>query len=120
MKINEIVTEAAKGKMRKGTTQAVSNISSYPYLDNNNHPYLAYRFGVALAKSPEDIKNQEGPIGSEFTTIGYSDADQEIIDHARKEFGITTRKHSTKGSAELDTVNKASPVAKRKKNKYGV
>lgn len=120
MKINEIVTEAARGKLRKGTTQSLSNISSYPYLDNNSHPYVAYRFGVALAKSPSDVKDQQGPTGSEFVTIGYSDADNEIINHARKEFGLTTRTHSTKGSLETDQVNKASPVAKPKKNKYGV
>ena len=120
MKVNEIVTEATKGKMRKATTQSLSNISSYPYLDNNSHPYVAYRFGVALAKSPTDVKDQQGPTGSEFVTLGYSEADNEIIDHARKEFGLTTRKHSAKGSAELDVVNKVSPVAKPKRNKYGV
>ena len=119
MKIFEIVTEA-KGKIRKGVANALSNVSSYPYLDNNAHPYMAYRFGVALAKSPNDVTEKEGPIGSEFTTIGYTDADQEIIDHTRKEFGFKKRTHSTKGSVELDVVNKTSPVAKPKKNKYGV
>lgn len=120
MKINEIVTEASRGKVRKSVKQSLSNLSSYPHLDNNNHPYLAYRFGMALAKSPIDMNDQQGPIGSEFTTIGYSDADNEIIDHARAEFGIKAKKHSSKGSAELDSVNKASPVAKPKRNKYGV
>ena len=119
MKINEIIVED-KGKLRKGTRNALSNIQSYPYLDNNSHPYMAYRFGIALARSPEDVTHTEGPIGSEFTTIGYSDADQEIIDHTRKEFGFKRRKHSGKGSVELDKVNKTSPVAKPKKNKYGV
>lgn len=119
MKINEIIRES-KGKIRKGTKQALSNINSYPYLDNNSHPYIAYRFGVALAKSPNDVSQTEGPIGSEFTTIGYSDEDQKIIDHARKEFGIQRRTHSTKGSAELDSINKTSPTAKPKRNKYGV
>ena len=119
MKIFEIVTED-KSKLRKGTTQALSNVNSYPYLDNNSHPYMAYRFGVALAKSPNDVEHTEGPIGSEFTTIGYSDADQEIIDHTRREFGFTKRTHSTKGSEELEVVNKTSPTAKPKRNKYGV
>jgi len=119
MKVSEIIAES-RGKVRKATRQALSNITSYPYLDNNSHPYVAYRFGVALAKSPNDVEHTEGPIGSEFTTIGYSDADQEIIDHARKEFGFTKRTHSTKGSEELDKVNKTSPVAKPKRNKYGV
>ena len=121
MKINEIVTEAKeKGKIRKATQNSVSNLHSYPYLDNNVHPYVAYRFGLALAKSPRDVSAKQGPIGSQFTTIGYSDADQEIIDHARKEFGLPVHKLSTKGSFELDSVNKSSPTATPKKNKYGV
>lgn len=121
MKINEIIVEEiTRGKLRKGTRNGLSDIQSYPYLDNNSHPYVAYRFGVALARSPDDVKDPLGPIGSEFTTVGYSSADQEIIDHARKEFGLKTRKHSTKGSVELDKVNKVSPVAKPKRNKYGV
>lgn len=118
MKITEIVE--SRNQVRKAAKQSLSNLNSYPYLDNNNHPYYAYRFGVALAKSPNDVDHHEGPIGSEFITVGYSDADQEIIDHTRKEFGIKARKHSGKGSAELDNVNKSSPVAKSKKNKYGV
>jgi hypothetical protein len=121
MKINEIVTEAKGRKpLRKATTNSLSNIQSYPYLDNANHPYTAYRFGVALAKSPNDVSHLEGPIGTEFTTLGYSDADQEIIDHTCKEFGLPARKHSGKGSVELDKVNKTSPVAAAKRNKYGV
>ena len=121
MKINEIISEAKeRGKIRKATKNSLSNLHSYPYLDNNVHPYVAYRFGVALARSPRDVTAKQGPIGSQFTTIGYSDVDQEIIDHARKEFGLKTRKHSGKGSKELEKINKVSPVAKPKRNKYGV
>ena len=121
MKINEIITEVIKrGELRKSTRQSLSNVNSYPYLDNNSHPYVAYRFGMALARSPDDVIDPLGPIGSEFTTVGYSDADQEIIDHTRKEFGLPVRKHSSRGSVELDKVNKTSPVAIPKRNKYGV
>jgi hypothetical protein len=121
MKINEIVTEAnGRKKLRKATINSLSNIHSYPYLDNTSHPYTAYRFGMALAKSPNNVDHLEGPIGTEFTTIGYSDADQEIIDHTRKEFGLPARKHSSKGSVELDGAGTVSPVAKPKRNKYGV
>jgi hypothetical protein len=121
VKINEIITEVIKrGELRKSTRQSLSNVNSYPYLDNNSHPYVAYRFGMALARSPDDVIDPLGPIGSEFTTVGYSDADQEIIDHARKEFGLKVRKHSGKGSEELEKINKVSPVAKPKRNKYGV
>jgi hypothetical protein len=117
MKINEVVNEA---KLRKGTSNSLPNIQSYPKLDNNANPYLAYRFGMELAGSPGVDTEQRGPIGSEFTTIGYSDADQEIIDHASKKFGLKRKTHGGKGSVELDNINTASPVAKPKRNKYGV
>lgn len=121
MKINEIITEVlTRGKLRKGTLNSIPNIQSYPFLDNNSHPYIAYRFGVALANSPRDVTAKIGPIGSEFTTIGYSAADQEIIDHTRKEFGMPVRKLSGRDSVELDNVNKTSPVPTPKRNKYGV
>jgi hypothetical protein len=117
MKINEIVSES---NLRKGTRNGLSNLQTYPKLDNNANPYLAYRFGVELAGSPDREMDQRGPIGSEFTTIGYSDADEEIINYAAKKFGLKRKTHGGKGSIELDMVNKASPVAKPKRNKYGV
>lgn len=117
MKISEIVVE---DKLRKGTKNSLSNVQSYPKLDNNANPYLAYRYGIELAVSPTRDIEQRGPVGSEFTTIGYSDADQEIIDHASKRFGLARKTHGGKGSVENDSVNAASPVAKPKRNKYGV
>jgi hypothetical protein len=95
-------------------------MQSYPKLDNNANPYLAYRFGMELAGSPDVDMPERGPVGSEFTTIGYSDADQKIIDHASKKFGLKRKTHGGKGSVESDTVGKVSPVAKPKRNKYGV
>jgi hypothetical protein len=117
MKITEIVTEA---KLRKGARAAIPDLESYPKLDNNNNPYLAYRFGMELAGSPDVDVDKQGGFGSEFATVAYTDADRKIIDHAKKKFGIPTKKQTSKKSKELDNVNKTSPVAKPKKNKYGV
>lgn len=117
MKISEIVSESA---LRKGTSNGLSNVQSYPHLDNNANPYLAYRFGIELAGSPDQDVEQRGPIGSEFTTIAYSSAEEEIINHASKKFGLKRKTHGGKGSVELDNINKNSPVAKPKRNKYGV
>lgn len=117
MKISEIVTEEL---LRKGARRAIPDLESYPALDNNNDAYLAYRFGMELAGSPDIDVDKQGGFGSEFVTIGYSDADREIINHARKKFGLKAKKQSNIGSGELPNVNKNSPVAKRKKNKYGV
>lgn len=117
MKINEIVIE---GKIRKSTENSLSNFQSYPHLDNNANPYLAYRFGIELAGSPDVDADQKAGTGSDFVTVGYSDADQKIIDHASKKFGLERKTHGGKGSKELDKVNKISPVATPKRNKYGV
>ena len=117
MKINEIVTEA---KLRKSVRRALPDLESYPHLDNNNNPYLAMRFGMELASAPDNDVDKQGGFGSEFATIGYSEADREIINHAKKKFGIKSKKQSGSGSKELDQVNKVSPVASKKKNKYGV
>lgn len=117
MKINEFIIEA---KLRKGARRAIPDLESYPKLDNNNNPYLAYRFGMELAGAPDSDVDKQGGFGSEFATIAYSEAEREIIDHAKKKFGIPTKKQSNKKSSELDKINTASPVAPRKKNKYGV
>jgi hypothetical protein len=117
MKVSEVITEAG---VRKGVTNALPNLQSYPHLDNNANPYLAYRFGIELAGSPDVDADRQAGTGSEFVTVGYSDADEEIINHASKKFGLKRKTHGGKGSVELAKVNNASPVAKPKKNKYGV
>jgi hypothetical protein len=101
MKINDIITEASK--LRKGAQRATPDMQTWPALNNNNSPYAAYRFGLALAGSPDfdEKMDKHGPIGGDFTTIGYTKADQEILDAA-----------SSKGSTELESVSKVSPVRK--------
>jgi len=111
MKVNEIITEGAGvGKLRKGARDAAPDLETFPQLDNNNNPYLAYRFGVAMAVSPDTHMDREGPIGSEFTTIGYTDADREIIDGAKKLMGVQSNKKSSGRSKESDWVNTQSPM----------
>jgi len=118
MKINEIILEA---KLRKGSVYALPDADSYPELNLYATPYKSYRFGVALAGSPSQEADPEGANAGDLMTIAYSDADREKIDATKKDFGITkTRLHTGKGSEELPTVNKISPTAKPKRNKYGV
>jgi hypothetical protein len=121
MKINEIVSEGlAREKMRPMHSQALDNLTQYDALDNNNNPYLAYRFGVALAGSPSGDIDQRSTIGSNFHMIDYSAADEEIRKGAERVMGIKPSRSTGSGSAELASVNKTSPVSKPKKNKYGV
>lgn len=124
MKINEIVTSGVvtEGKLRKAAERALPGARTWPELDNNNSPYAAYRFGVALATSPDHIDHDQksGPIGGQFTTIGYSSADDEILDSAAQQMGVKSSKINDKKSKELEFINKSSPVVARKKNRYGV
>jgi hypothetical protein len=121
MRAKEFINENRK-PLRKSVKQSMPNLISSDTLDNNNHPYLAYRFGVALAPSPntENVYDK-GPIGSNFAMVDYTDADAEIRKAAAKRMGIKFSGGTGKGSEELkDVINKISPVAGPKKNKYGV
>jgi hypothetical protein len=122
MRAKEFVYETRK-PMRKSVEQSMPNLTSSSFLDNNNHPYLAYRFGVALAPSP-DIEgfDDKSPFGSDFTMIDYTDGDKKIRQQAAKRMGIKFDRGTGQGSQELpnSVINKVSPVAKPKKNKHGV
>lgn len=122
MRAKEFITERSVKPIKRSVKGSVSNLRKNPALDNNNHPYLAYRFGVALAASPElDDMYNEGPLGSSFITADYTDGDTEIRKAAEKKMGVKSQAVSGKGSEELkDIVNTTSPVAKPKRNKYGV
>lgn len=121
MKINEIVIEGRyREPMRTMHSRALDNLTQYDQLDNNASPYLAYRFGVALAGSPDVDTDRRGPIGSSFNMIDYSEADKEIRQGAEKIMGIKSSRSTGKGSEELASANTTSPVPRRRPNKYGV
>lgn len=109
MRASEFVREDKK-PLRKALEKAAPNLTTYDTLDNNNHPYLAYRFGVALAPAPDIRGYSEGPIGSKFTMIDYSDADTEIRKAAERKMGIKNSTSTGKGSEELDSTNTQSPI----------
>ncbi len=121
MKCNEIIVEA-KGKLAGEFQGATPGLVTYSALDNNNSPYMAYRFGIALAASPRDNDNDtEAPMGSKFTMIDFSDADEEIRRGAEKHMGVKPTSDTGRGSTEVkDTYTKspikaAGPVTLRKK-----
>lgn len=121
MKIHDIVVEGRNRKpLRRSARLALPNLTQYDILDNNSNPYLAYRFGVAMATSPEGDMDKKGPIGSNFNTIDYSDADAEIRRGAEKIMGIKSSRSTGKGSEEMSQINKNSPIPAKKPNKYGI
>lgn len=123
MKVLEIITgplnEAKHGTLRKSVVRAATRLSKWPELDNGNVPYLQYRFGVAAAVAPREIE-PAGPIAGALTTIAYTQEDQDILVAAGKLLGASPVAISGSASLELETTNTKSPVAAKKKNKYGV
>jgi hypothetical protein len=107
MKIKDIILEA---NFRKAVRNAIPNLSNFPELDNGNVPYLQYRFGLLLAGAPDINNDPHGAVQGHLFTVGYTDADNEIIDAAAKQMGITETPRSTGGSKESEQVNKKSPV----------
>ena len=123
MRAKEFIPEGRERKeLRKGLAQSMSNLTVYDQLDNNNNPYLAYRFGIALAGSPSEDMDKRGAIGSDFVMADYTDADTEIRKGAERVMGVRSTKSTGKGSLELDgsIINKVSPTAAVKRNRYGV
>lgn len=121
MKVDEIIAEGRdRHPLRKSAVEALPNLSQYDYLDNNAHPYLAYRFGMAMAGSPDMDMDRRGPIGSNFHMIDYTEGEAEIRRGAERIMGIKPSRSTGKGSKELSYVNRTSPVAATKRNRYGV
>lgn len=110
MKINEIINE---GKLSQGFSDASPGLETWPQLNNNNSPYLAYRFGLAMANNSENSFDRDGPVGGDFTTIGYTSADKEILDRAAKTMGVSPTKRTNGRSIETPDVNSKSVTQPR-------
>lgn len=120
MRAKEFISEQLKKPIRKSLKAASRNLTTYDQLDNNNNPYLAYRFGLALAASPGTHMDHRGPMGSAFSMIDYTDGDTKIRKGAEKAIGVHSSSCTGPKSKELDNTNTISPVSKPKNNKYGV
>ena len=107
----DIVNEAEQhAKLEKSSLSALPASQRWDDLDNSS-PYKAYRFGVALAGSPEEhLKNVNGPVGQKMMTIAYTDADQKILDAAARNIGAKPETVSPNGSNEMDEIYRVSPV----------
>ena len=88
----------------------------------NQDPYLQYRMGLVLASSGPDqqLPEPSSPWGENMAVVTYSDADREILQTALKITGQPSAAITTAKSQEPKHINKSSPVAVKKRNRYGV
>lgn len=114
MRAKEFIHEAAN-KMQQDATTSLPSAQRWDALDNSS-PYHAYRFGVALAGMPDYPMNLEGPVGQKTITVGYTEADDEIIAATGKHLGFQGIVLTPRGSTELPDTQTKSPVADWQKN----
>lgn len=88
----------------------------------NQDAYLQYRFGLQLAAAGPDYYQQDtdSPWGENMAVVAYSSGEEEILKSAAKQTHQPTEMISTAKSEEPEGINKVSPTAAKKKNKYGV
>jgi hypothetical protein len=118
MKINEIIAESTSSNL----TAPIPGMIKMPQIDGNGNAYHAYRFGVALAGSPDfpqDVTT-DSSVAPGFVMTRYSDADEEIVSAAAKKMGIKADQVTSAKSKEATTTNSTSPIATIKRNKYGI
>lgn len=131
MRAKEFINEARKGTIQDDVAAAIPTTFVIPALANQD-PYKQYRFGMALANArAKEAKKAEGqsefqaqsPWGENAVVVSYSNTTKDIIDDALKAVGLgpgDKKQITSAGSNETKDVDKASPVAKPKRNKYGV
>ena len=114
MRAKEFITE--NREWTDDQKEAIPNVSSAGVPGSPIGPvnyYHKYRLGVHMAGSPEDTHpyHTTGQFADDMVMIGYSQADRDIIANSLKVFGYNTKTLSTKGSREVDTVYKVSPIS---------
>jgi len=125
MKVIDIISEAKQAKISKRQSQSSRGISTYGDSEKMNSDYVAFKLGQAMAGSdgktvPEiDAKSWHGKKKTIHPNTGV---ENEMFKKAAKAVGADYEdlNHGDMASKELDSTNKISPVAKIKKNKYGI
>lgn len=114
MRAREFIVKEAKDmnpkEFRRDAMGSLPDAHAWPELDNSSG-YLAYRFGVALAGLPHQKMDVAGPTGLKMVTIGYTQADRDILDAAQNLVGTPKVRISPGGSQEMPDVSTTSPVA---------
>lgn len=117
--INENIHHEKQNEFRADTKAAMPNMTMYTDADNSS-PYNGWRFGIALAGAPDHKMPAKGASGQKMVIAPYAPEEDTIIKSAAAMIGITPTAISTAGSHELADAGTVSPIAKPRKNRYGV
>jgi hypothetical protein len=124
MKIKDIIQESV-GELSDRQRRATRGLNRFTDGKKWNSDYTLYRLGLALAatdgKTMPEV-DEESWLGKWKLTAPYSQEEQEMLNLAYKAVHANHEdmNHGDLRSQEGPTIQKTSPVAKPKKNKYGV
>lgn len=130
MRIKELIKEA-RAKTH-GQPERVSDSKSAPLPGvfvqrqlRNTDPYMQYRYAMAVAAARAHKKHgvdfdQESSWAENLTQVMFTPEDEETIKMASKMMGVTPSRITDNKSREPKHTNTVSPVARPKRNRYGV
>jgi len=128
MKIRDIIVENNTTPNKHTVKRSIPKILTFPHLTNTD-PYVQYRFGLALAaaaaehgRNSEDHYEKDSEFGEKLIIAPFTSEEENIIKLAQKLYGAGSESEqiSTSHSEEQPDITISSPVAQRKRNKYGV
>lgn len=125
MRATEFISETRDTKMTKRQNQSTVGVHTYGDGEHVSGDYTSYRLGMAVAGADGTNKLDMDPkswVGKKKTAHPYTQEESDMLKQAYKAVGAVY-KDVNKGdmrSRELDTTNNVSPVAKPKRNQYGV
>jgi hypothetical protein len=130
MRAKEFITEASQkirgkaSKVRDRADAALPGIFVQRQLRNTD-TYLQMRYGMALAAARAEKEghvkfSQETAWAENFINGMFVPEDEETIMLASKLMGVTPTRITDNKSREPNSTETASPVAKSKRNRYGV
>lgn len=124
MKINEIIIESV-GELPERHQSATVGLHIYDDGHTWASDYSHYRLGLALASTDGKMvphTDSASWIGKKKTAHPYTKEESDMLKMAYKAIGV--RYHDVNNgdleSQEINDTNRVSPVAKPKKNQYGV
>ena len=111
-------------KMDPSQHSAMKNSTTLPGLNmSTGSAYMNYRMGIALAGAPDYPTKMEADnwVGGDPLISSYTEEEFNMVKAAAKLVGAgTIQNWSGDRSKEMADTQKASPIAKPKRNKYGV
>lgn len=124
-KIEHELQEAREGKLSKRQQQASRGMHKFADAERWNADYVQYRTMIAAGMSDGDNDPEMDPkswVGKFKVAFPYSEEDAKKLKKGYKAAGASYKdlNHGDLRSQELEGTNTISPVAKPKKNKYGV